>query len=92
MTSISPTLIAARYPLCVPDDTLMNDDQLIRYIRQRCGDEVADAITELIYSNSIRAQMADILSDLSSEISAVSSHLDEAREYMEEMRKLVDMP
>lgn len=92
MTAISPTLIAARYPLCVPDDTLMNDDQLIRYIRQRCGDEVADAITELIYSNSIRAQMADILSDLSSEISDVSSHLDEAREYMEEMRKLVDMP
>lgn len=92
MRTIPPTMIAARYPLCLADDTLMNDDELIRYIRQRCGDEVADVITELIYSNSIRAQMADILSDLSSEISAVSSHLDEARYYLDEMGKLVDMP
>lgn len=92
MTALSPTLIAARYPLVLPDDTLLNDDQLIRYLRHKCGDDVADVITELIYSNSIRAQMADILSDLSSQVSVVSSSLDEARKYLDEMGKLVDMP
>lgn len=92
MTAISPTLIAARYPLCVPDDTLMNDDQLIRYIRQRCGDEVADAITELIYSNSIRAQIMEIVTSMAMEASELSDHVDGIKESLDDIKRLVKEP
>ena len=92
MTAISPTLIAARYPLCVPDDTLMNDDQLIRYIRQRCGDEVADAITELIYSNSIRAQIMEIVTSMAMEASELSDRVDGIKESLDDMQRLVKEP
>lgn len=91
MTTISPTLIAARYPLCLDDDTLMCDDELIRYIRNKCGDAVADSISELIYSNSFRAKAAEIASDIGAEASSISDHLDEVCEYLEELRKLVNM-
>lgn len=71
MTDIqsSPTLIAARYPLCLRDETLVNDDQLIRYIGERCGEDVANVICDLIYENSIRARIADALEEMDSAIS-----------------------
>lgn len=91
MTTLSPTLIAARYPLCLEDDTLMCDDELIRHIRNKCGDTVGDAIAELIYSNSFRAKAAEIASDIDAEASSVSDHLYELKEYLDELRKLVNM-
>lgn len=90
MTTISPTFVAARYPLCLDDDTLMNDDELIRYIRSKCGGEVADAVTDLIYATSIRAKVADIASDIAAEVSSVSDQLDELKEYLEKIRELVN--
>lgn len=89
MTTISPTLIAARYPLCLEDDTLMNDDELIRYVRSKCGGDVAAVITDLIYGTSIRAKVDDIARDIAAEVSSVSDHLDELKEYLEEIRELV---
>lgn len=92
MTTVSPTLIAARYPLCLDDDTLMNDDQLIRYIRNRCGDEVADAITELIYSNSIRAQIMEIVTSMAMEASELYDRVDGIKESLDDMQRLVKEP
>lgn len=92
MTAISPTLIAARYPLCVPDDTLMNDDQLIRYIRQRCGDEVADAITELIYSNSIREQLKAALEAIGKAYDAANDAAESMQDVHAEIERLVKEP
>lgn len=92
MTAISPTMIAARYPLCLNDDTLMNDDQLIRYIRHRCGDDVADAITELIYSNSIRARIQETLSSLRSDLRAVENDIDDVLADAAEIERLVTDP
>jgi len=89
MTVISPTMIAARYPLCLADDTLMNDDELIRYIRQRCGDEVADTITELIYASSIRAQLNDIIARACASLSGAKDELDDISTALDEMRELV---
>lgn len=90
MTTISPTLIAARYPLCLDDDTLMNDDQLIRYVRGKCGDDVADVITDLIYANSIQARLSEIVSDIQSEAEAASNHLEEAADFLDELKRLVN--
>lgn len=89
MTTISPTLIAARYPLCLADDTLMNDDELIRYIRNRCGDEVADAIADLIYANSIRAQLSDLIARVSASLHGAADELNDADLALDEMRGLV---
>ena len=86
MTTISPTLIAARYPLCLDDDTLMCDDELIRYIRSKCGDAVADAITELIYANSIRAQLRETLEEIESAYDAASG----AAEAMQDLHSAIE--
>lgn len=90
MTTVSPTLIAARYPLCLADDTLMNDDQLIRYIKQRCGEEVADAITDLIYADSIRAQLTDLVARIGADLSGAKDELDDISSVLDEMRELVN--
>lgn len=90
MTTISPTLIAARYPLCLADDTLMNDDQLIRYIKQRCGEEVADAITDLIYANSIRAHLTDLVARIGADLSGAKDELDDISSVLDGMRELVN--
>lgn len=92
MTTISPTLIAARYPLCVPDDTLMSDDELIRYIRARCGDEVAEAITELVYSNSIRARLREALTDVGNAYDAANAAAEAMQDLHSEIESLVNYP
>jgi hypothetical protein len=86
VTTISPTLIAARYPLCLDDDTLMCDDELIRYVRNKCGDAVADAITELIYANSIRAQLRETLEEISSAYDAATG----AAEAMQDLHSAIE--
>lgn len=92
MTALSPTLIAARYPLVLPDDTLLNDDQLIRYLRHKCGDEVADVITELIYSNSIRAQLEVALEAIGKAYDAANDAAEAMQDVHAEIERLVDMP
>lgn len=90
MTTISPTLIAARYPLCLDDDTLMCDNELIRYIRNKCGDTVGDAITELIYANSIRAQIQEVLTSLCSDLQAVENDIKSVMGDAREIERLVE--
>lgn len=90
MRTIPPTLIAARYPLCLADDTLMNDDELIRYIRMRCGDEVADIVQEEIYETSIRVSVLDAISALSDAVSDLEAAEHEISESADAIRKLVN--
>ena len=90
MITLSPTLIAARYPLCLEDDTLMCDDELIRYIRNKCGDTVADAITELIYANSIRAQLRETLVEIASAYDAATGAAEATQDLHSAIESLVN--
>lgn len=90
MTIISPTLTAARYPLCLDDDTLMCDDELIRYIRNKCGDTVADVITELIYANSIRTQLRETLEKIASAYDAATATAEAMQDLHSAIESLVN--
>lgn len=68
---------------------MMNDDELIRYIRRCCGDEVADAITDLIYATSIRAQLADLISRVCASLHGAEEELSDAGLVLDEMRGVV---
>ena len=73
------------FPMCVPDDfPLMNEDQLIRYVRAHCGDDVADYVARRIARTDFveAARRAHI--HMKEALDAISSADDAVREAAQE--------
>ena len=78
------------YPLCVPGDTLMNRDELIRYVRQKCGDEVGRAVEEIAYGTSVRKQLAGAMISLENAMSGVKDAIDSANDLVSELKGVLN--
>lgn len=61
MTAIDPYVPVPHYPLVVPGDTLMNDDQLIRYIGEHCCEDVANVVWDIISGGSMKERINEYL-------------------------------
>ena len=57
MTTLDPYVPVPHYPLVVPGDTLMNDDQLIRYIGEHCCEDVANVVWDIITCCSMKERI-----------------------------------
>ena len=78
------------YPLCVPGDTLMNRDELIRYVRQKCGDEAGRAVEEIAYETSVRKQFADAMISLENAMSGIEDAIDFANDLVSELKGVLN--
>ena len=78
------------YPLCVPGDTLMNRDELIRYVRRKCGDEAGRAVEEMAYETSVRKQFADAVISLENAMSGVEDAIDFANDLVSELKGVLN--
>ena len=59
MTALDSMLGVPVYPLVVPGDTLMNDDQLLRYISERCCEDVANVVRNIMTGQSVSERISE---------------------------------
>ena len=78
------------YPLCVPGDTLMNRDELIRYVLRKCGDEAGRAVEEIAYETSVRKQFADAITSLENAMRGVEDAIDFANDLVIELKGVLN--
>ena len=78
------------YPLCVPGDTLMSRDELIRYVRQKCGDEVGRAVEEIAYETSVRKQLECAMISLENAMSGIEDAIDSANDLVSELKGVLN--
>ena len=78
------------YPLCVPGDTLMNRDELIRYVRQKCGDEVGRAVEEIAYETSVRKQLEGAVISLENAMRNVENSIDSMNDFVSELKGVLN--
>lgn len=78
------------YPLCVPGDTLMNRDELVRYVRQKCGDEAGRAVEEIAYETSVRKQLAGAMISLENAMRDVENAIDSANDLVSELKGVLN--
>lgn len=78
------------YPLCVPGDTLMNRDELVRYVRQKCGDEAGRAVEEIAYETSVRKQLAVAMISLENAMRDVENAIDSANDLVSELKGVLN--
>ena len=69
------------YPLVVTDDTIMSRDELFRYIRIKCGWEVADALESEFCSLQEQMNVADVLRG----IRGAQTSLDDAADSLKDL-------
>ena len=78
------------YPLCVPGDTLMNRDELIRYVRRKCGDEVGRVVEEIAYETSVRKQLAGAVISLENAMRDVENAIDSVNDFVSELKGVLN--
>ena len=72
------------YPICVFDpvkETILNDHQLIRFIDERCGRDVAETVQSLLPTSvnhlpTVKNLMESALSDANDMVEALESALE----------------
>lgn len=66
------------YPLVNDDgETFLTDGQLFRFVREKCGDAVADFLTERIETDEIPIGGADVLKKLKGMLEELQTDLTE---------------
>ena len=78
------------YPLVVTDDTIMSRDELLRYIRNKCGWEVADALEHEFRSLSEQFNVEDALRGIQDAQSSLEDVIDSLRSLSDQIEDAIN--
>ena len=78
------------YPLVVTDDTIMSRDELFRYIRNKCGWEVADALEREFCSLQEQMNADDVLRGIRIAQTSLDDVIDSLRVLSDQMEDAIN--